>query len=303
MSDPERLMLIASPLMKKTPAFDRALALAKAQDLPLHIVAFDYVDGIATAGLVNEQALEEMREGYLTRHRDWLEQQARPMRHLGVHVTTEVVWVMRPLDELMDHIRELKPALVIKDLDHESWLTRTLFTTLDVRLLHDCPVPLHLVADVANATPRKVLAAVDPFRPEEQYDGLNESIITAAEKLAAQCNAELHLLYAYDLSYIFGAGGDIGFTAEVIENVYASEREAFDSLATRFGVPSDFKHLVMGSPARVIEAFARSAAIDVIVMGTVHRSAARMWLGSTTEQVAHHLHGSLLTVNPRQLPS
>lgn len=300
MSDLDRLMLIAPSILKKTPAFSRAQALAKAQDAPLHIVAFDYVDSLATGGLVNERALEDMREGYLIRHREWLEQLALPMRHMGIHVTTEVLWLQRPLDELMEHIRELKPSMVIKDLEHESWLTRILFTSLDVRLLHDCPVPLHLVADVEHSLPRKIVAAVDPFRLDEQYEDLNESIIAAANKLATQCNAELHLLYAYDLSYMFGASGDMDFTNEVIEGVYATEREAFDRLASRFGVPDTCKHLILGSPARVITTFARSEAVDVTVMGTVHRGPGRKWLGSTTEHVAHHLPGSLLAVNPRQ---
>lgn len=301
MSDSDRLLLIAPSLMKKTPAFARAQALAKAQEAPLHIVAFDYVEGIATAGMVNDRALKEMREGYLDRHREWLEQLALPMRHAGVHVTTEVVWVVRPLGEAIEHIKEINPSLVIKDLEHESWLKRILFTTLDVRLLHDTPVPLHLVANAEHPLPRKILAAVDPFRPDEQYDGINENIIAAANKLATQCNAELHLLYIYDLSYVF-AESDIGLTSEIIDSVSASEREAFNRLASRFGVPDNRKHLVLGSPARVITNFARSEGIDVIVMGTVHRGSAAQWLGSTTEYVANHLPSSLLVVHPGHQP-
>ena len=78
MSTQSRLMLVVSPLMEHSPAFDRAAALAKAEGAALHIVAFDYLEGLATAGLVNEQALEQMRLGYIERHRQWLEEQARP---------------------------------------------------------------------------------------------------------------------------------------------------------------------------------------------------------------------------------
>ncbi len=74
--------------MEHSPAFDRAAALAKAEGAALHIVAFDYLEGLATAGLVNEQALEQMRLGYIERHRQWLEEQARPLRNLGIEVTT-----------------------------------------------------------------------------------------------------------------------------------------------------------------------------------------------------------------------
>ncbi|RML92775.1 hypothetical protein APX70_08303, partial [Pseudomonas syringae pv. maculicola] len=150
--------------MSRTPAFERAAALARAKSAALHIVAFDYVEGLAAAGLLNERALNEMRDGYLASHRQWLEQQAQLIRQSGVEVTTEVVWVMRPLDEIMAHVHEIKPSMVIKDIGHESWLTRAMFTSLDIRLLHDCPVPLHLVANVDHALPRKILAAVDPYR-------------------------------------------------------------------------------------------------------------------------------------------
>ena len=54
MQTPQRLLLIASPLMRRTPVYDRAAALAKAKGRALHIVAFDYVEGLATPGLVNE---------------------------------------------------------------------------------------------------------------------------------------------------------------------------------------------------------------------------------------------------------
>jgi universal stress protein E len=84
MSEQSRFMLVVSPLMKNSPAFERAAALAKASDAALHIVAFDYLEGLATAGLVNEQALEQMRLGYIERHHQWLEDQARPLRKLGV---------------------------------------------------------------------------------------------------------------------------------------------------------------------------------------------------------------------------
>jgi universal stress protein E len=299
MFEPERLMLIASPLMKKTPAFDRAAALARAKDAALHIVAFDYVDGLATAGLVNERALKEMREGYLARHREWLEEQADPIRNLGVHVTTEVVWVMNPLTEIMVHIREINPSLVIKDLEQESWVMRMLFTSLDLRLLHDCPAPLHLVSKLTHALPRRVLAAVDTFGPDDQFAGINEAIITHAEKLAAQCDAQLHLIYAYDLTAVFASQDAMGFSSNLAQTLYEAEEGAFNQLAEQFGAPNESKHLVMGYPGKVIRAFAEAESIDVIVMGTVHRNRLSALLGSTTEQVAYHMPSSLLVVNPR----
>lgn len=296
----ERLMLIASSSLDRTPAFDRAAALAKAKDATLHIVAFDFVEGLATAGMVHEKALWQMREAYLQRHRDWLEEQAVTLRQTGVSVTVEAAWARLPLDEIMVHIRELNPSLVIKDLAHESWLTRALFTSLDLRLLHECAVPLHLVSRVVHAMPRKVLVAVDAFRLEDQFEDFNATIILAAEKLAAQCDAQLHLLYVHDFSSVLAGQGEIAFGLSTTESVYDAQEAAFDALADRFGVPRERRHFLTGTPARKIVAFAESQAIDVIVMGTVHRDHLTNLLGRTTEHVAYHMPCSLLAINPRQ---
>lgn len=298
MAEIERILLIAPPLMNRTPAFDRAASLAKATSAALHIVAFDYVEGIANAGLVNETTIKEMREGYASRHRGWLEEQAAGIRHMGVHVTTEVAWTQHPFEDILDHIHGIDPVMVIKDLHHESWLTRALFTSLDMRLLHSCPAPLHLVAKVQHGLPRKILAAVDPFRVDDQAERLNGRIIAEAEALAEQCNAELHLLYAYDLSYVYALDGGFGYQPSVMDELYRHEREGFAKLADRYGVPDDRRHLMVGNPAKVIETFMLSASIDVVVLGTVHRDIVNKLIGSTTEQLAHHLPSSLLTINP-----
>lgn len=76
----KRILLIAPAEMTRTPAFDRAQALARASGALLHIVAFDHVQSLALAGLFDHDAMAQAREGYLQMHRQWLEQQARFQR-------------------------------------------------------------------------------------------------------------------------------------------------------------------------------------------------------------------------------
>jgi universal stress protein E len=78
--------------------------------------------------VVNDEAREQMRIDYVERHRQWLEAQARPLRKIGIPVTTEVVWVERPLQEILIHIKEQPMALLIKALEHETLLSRLMFT-------------------------------------------------------------------------------------------------------------------------------------------------------------------------------
>ncbi|MCS3841544.1 universal stress protein E [Pseudomonas sp. JAI111] len=306
MSEQSRFMLVVSPLMENSPAFDRAAALAKAEDAALHIVAFDYLEGLATAGLVNEQALEQMRLGYLERHRQWLEEQARPLRKIGVTVTTEVVWVRNPLKEILIHLKEQPMALLIKALEHETAFSRMMFTPLDIHLLRECPVPLHFVSHMQHALPRRIVAAVDPFHRDAQYEGFNDRILHEAVKLATACNAQLDVVYAYDLSSIgadeFGFGdANRFFSSKTAKTLFDAQGEAFNELAERNGIPPEQRHMVMGNPAKVLASYADAYNVDVIVMGRVgHRGLGRL-IGSTVEHLLYKMPCSVWVVSPQEL--
>lgn len=306
MSTQSRLMLVVSPLMEHSPAFDRAAALAKAEGAALHIVAFDYLEGLATAGLVNEQALEQMRIGYIERHGQWLEEQARPLRKLGIEVTTEVTWVERPLQEILIHLKEQPMDALIKTVEHESWFSRLMFTPLDVHLLHQCEVPLHFVNKLTHARPRKILAAVDPFHQDERYEGLNDRILSEANKLAAACDATLEVIYAYDLSSItaaeYGFGnGSVFFSSALSRQLYESQGAAFDALAERNGIAPEQRRMIMGDPAKVLASYAASYDIDVIVMGRVHYGGLDKLIGSTVESLLYKMPCSLWVIAPQQV--
>jgi universal stress protein E len=306
MSEQSRFMLVASPLMENSPAFDRAAALAKASDAALHIVAFDYLEGLATAGMVNEQALEQMRIGYVERHRQWLEDQARPLRKIGVQVTTEVVWVEKPLAEILVHLKEQPMTALIKALHHESRLSRLLFTPLDVHLLRECPVPLHFVSHMLHALPRKIVAAVDPFHRDGQYKGFNDRILREASKLASTCNAQLDVIYAHDLSSISAdelgfADGSGFFSSRKAKTLYDAQGEAFRDLSERNGIAPENQHMIMGDPAKVLASFADAYDIDVIVMGRVGHHGLGRLVGSTVEALLYKMPCSVWVISPEEL--
>lgn len=303
MSKYQRLLLIAPSEMRRTPAFGRAAALASAKGAALHIVAFDYIETIAMAGLLNQKLMDEVREGYLQRHRLWLEEEAELQRSRGLTVTTEVLWVQQPYEEILLHLKEMQADMLIKDAHVESVLKRAFVTPLDWQLLRECPTPLHLVIDARHPLPRKIVAAVDPFRPDEQIKDLNDQIILAALKLATQCNAELHLLHAYDLSSMFAAEMGMGWGTKPLsrglsEELRDAQEQAFTVLADRHGVPEECRHFLLGAPIKVISEFAASSLADIIVIGTVHRQGLQKLLGSTAEHILYRVPCSILAIKP-----
>ena len=128
--------------------------------LPLHIVAFDYPQVLAVAGLFAPEHYRLARDGYLQTHRQWPVDQAGLMSKQGVEVSSEVAWVQHPYEESLNFIIAMPLALIIKDAHEESAFKRVFFTPLDWQLLRGCPVPVHFVTTALNARPRNVLAGL-----------------------------------------------------------------------------------------------------------------------------------------------
>ncbi|RBL68742.1 universal stress protein [Pseudomonas sp. MWU13-2625] len=303
MSQIQHLLLITSQDLIHTPAFDRAAALALAMQLPLHIVAFDYLQALAMAGLFAPDQIGQAREGYLQAHRQWLTEQTRLMRKDGIEVTSEVVWVQHPYEEVLQFVHEMSLALIIKDAHEESALSRVFFTPLDWQLLRDCPVPVHLVTNAFNPQPRNVLAIVDVLRSEEQDIVFNGEIIKAAIQLAKQCDARFELLHVYDWTAMFAQNMCVDvlpLATGIYQALGEAQRETFAALAERNNVPPDRRHFIECNPLSGICDFAIEHKADVIVMGTVQHNGLDKLLGTTAEQLLHRTPCSVLAIKPRQ---
>ena len=301
MSQTQRLLLIAPPTMSHTPAFERAAALAVAMQWPLHIVAFDYMQALAVAGLFAPEQIRLARDGYLRTHRQWLAGQATLLERHGIEVTSEVVWVQHPYEEVLQFVNEMPLALIIKDAQQESALKRVFYTPLDWQLLRDCPVPVHLVTDDVHPRPRSVLAIIDVLRSEDQDLRFNDQIVEAAVRLAEQCDARLELLHVYDWAAVYAT--DMGYGAlplatGIYESLGSAQHEAFAALAERHGVPPTSRHFVEGAPVPSICEFAAEHHIDVIVLGTVQHHGLNKLLGTTAEQILHRASCSVLAIKP-----
>ncbi|MET0777437.1 MAG: universal stress protein [Pseudomonas mandelii] len=301
MSQTQRLLLIAPQNMTHTPAFDRAAALSLAMQMPLHIVAFDYLQALAVAGLFAPEQISLARDGYLQTHREWLAEQAALMSKHGVEVTSEVVWVQHPYEEILHFVNEMPLALIIKDAQEESALKRVFFTPLDWQLLRDCPVPVHLVTNAVNPKPHNVLAIIDVMRSEDQDHVFNDQIIDAAAKLASVCGATLELVHVYDWTAVYAQ--DIGFGAlplavGIYETLGSAQHEAFAAIAERHGVAPQNRHFIEGAPLTSICDFAAEHRTDVIVMGTVQHKGLNKLLGTTAEQLLHRAPCSVLAIKP-----
>jgi universal stress protein E len=301
MSNFKRLLLVASPDTRRTPAFERAVALARASGAVLHIVAVDYVEALSFLGLFNHEAMARLRDGYLQLHRHWLEQEADYERKRGLEVIVQMFWTHQLVEDICQYAGDIKADLVIKDVHRESTLKRLFFTPLDWHLLRDCSLPIHLVTDHGNPLPRKVLAAVNLYREKDADLRLNDVIVEAAAHLAKQCDAELHLVYVYDWSAIYASGftllGAMPVETGFAEALTDAHLETFQGLAKRHAVPKAHAHFLTGVPLPCIKAFAAENKFDVLVMGTLPHHTLDRILGDTAESLLQHAPCSALIVH------
>lgn len=298
----KRILLIAPSEMVRTPAFDRAHALACATGALLHIVAFDYVQALAVAGLFDHDAMAQAREGYLQVHRHWLEQQARFQRCIGLQVTTEVVWAKSSRANVLEYVNDFHPDLVIKDTHHVPALDRAFHRPLDWLLLRDCSSHLHLVTEARNPKPLNILAVIDLSHLEELTQGLNDRILDLASTLAASCGSTLQLLNVSSWSVVGDATMSVptlSLNDSLRDAVNDAQEEAFEALAERYGIDRQRRHLLTGIPHKVIGLFAKRHAFDMVVLGTAYSHGVDRFIGSTAESVLNRAPCSLMFVKPR----
>lgn len=298
MSQYQRLLLVCDPSLQQSPALLRAVALAKTAGSALDVRA--YVDPVPVVHLWQEKVDDTERQRYLRRYCRWEAEEFDRLSELGLDVSVKAVFSTHPLLDILRTIEDLKPDMLIKDVTLEPVLKRVFMTPLDCHLLRECKIPVHLVNHIRYSLPHRIVAAVDPFDPSTHISGLNDTIIQTANTLALQCDAPLHLLYAYDLSPAFNSDAPLvggGWGVDIIEELRQSLHQAFVTLAQRHGVPPERRHFIMGLPVPVIGEFVEQYLADVVVMGTVHRVGFDRLIGSNTERALYSIPGSILAVS------
>ncbi|MGY4494737.1 universal stress protein [Pseudomonas sp. TE3610] len=304
MTSSARVLLIAGPETKRTPAFDRAMGLARAMGLPLHIMAIDFFEALMLAGYLDSEHVERACNAYVDSHRQWLDEQAHASRHLGITTTVEVVWTRDAFEAVREFVIQNPVAMIIKDAHPEALVRRIFYSPLDWRLLRDLPTPVHLVTGPGAAVPKHIAACIDLLRSEAQDVDFNDHIVTAAVKLAEQCDAQLQLLHVFDWSAAFMA--DAGMSGMPLDTglytvLSQAQHQAFQALADRHGVPEDRRYFLDGLPVQSIDDFVAAKRIDALVIGTLRQHGIKRRIGSTAERLLAEAPCSLLAVKPDEV--
>ncbi len=292
-----RLLLICHPDLHPSPAMARAQALAKATGATLHLVVLSQ---LPSRLITLDQMLRSSARKQDAEHRKaWLHEQAQALGEQGITAYPETLDDDDPLKDLIRLAQLHRVEMLIKDIRHETVVSRALLTPLDWQLLRRCPIPLHLVAQAEAALPARVLAAVDLVEHDAAVHRCNDHVLQAAQVLAQRCKAQLHVLQAYEPSpsFMAYAAAPVAWTDEVIEEVTGRARERLTRFAGHYGIKPDHLHLIRGAARSVVSEYANQHGFDVVVMGTLYHEGLAKVIGSTTEQTLYKVHSSILAIH------
>jgi universal stress protein E len=306
MSRTDKILLITDSEMRRSAALQRAAALASGTGASLHLCLVDYRPTLAGLKYADASVMKVMVDIYMKTRLDWLQSERAALASAGIRAECSAVWGRPAEDMILAKVQELKPSLLVKDVQSVPALARLFFTPLDWELLRLCPVPVMLVNPQSERLPKRIIATVDPVEAGRGAAELNDRVLQSARELASQCGAALHVVYVFtfDSPPVEGvAGVPVTAYARVRQELRTAHHKAFKRLMDSHKVPEDRRHFIEGpSTEAVIGDFASQHRTDLVVMGTVYRSAIdRFIFGSTAERTLSRLNCDVLALKSKPL--
>lgn len=211
-----------------------------------------------------------------------------------------------PAIRVIRHVLRASHDLVVKDVESRDGMRG--FRSVDMDLLRQCPCPVWLCRPIDDHRAQmRVAVAIDPEDEEPEAHALSLRLMELARGLADDCSGTLDVISCWDYAYEEYLRDNVWIkvTEDQLQNSVAAadtqHRGALEALLGEAAVGGRVQvHHLRGRPERVIPAFVEENGIDVLVMGTVARTALHGFvIGNTAEDVLQKLPCSLVALKPR----
>lgn len=291
-----QLLVLLTDIDPHSAALRRALALAHVSGASVHVLGLfePSEEHLLREERLNEADIKRQFNHYCER----LAQLVDRHRASGVALTVDSLHAEDIRSQAIDYLCEMQPDMVIKDSEAAPALARLFGTPLDCALMRGFKGMVQFVPTAAVSLPKRIMVAVDTaFSDTPEAQALfNRGLVRAAQALALQCDAQLHLLSAYNLAGVFAS--DMNVTQAWIDEMHSALQEPFDTLADAEGVPLDRRLFKEGGPVQVIREQVAVLDTDVVVMGVAQPKGLDKLLGDTTERIVSRPPCSVLAVHP-----
>lgn len=296
MLDLSKILVIIEPDTDKQPALQKAKQLAKYADAELELMIADYNAYMQDGFYFDPLQAQKLRYEHSDRRSEELEALAKPLREQGLEVTVRTRWGNPPYGEIVKHVRDSKPSLVIKSTRHHSKLARVFLSNEDWELVRYCPAPLLLAKTDEWAAHPNIIAAVDPDHIYDKPADLDNKLIASARTLATLAEGEVHLFHSAWIPPMAGVYALIDDSRQ--------ERQKVKELASANDLSESVCHLSNGEIRFALPDLVEELKASLVVMGAVSRSRMdRIMIGSTAEKVLDRLDCDVLVIKPDDIPT
>ncbi|MDP3857480.1 MAG: universal stress protein [Stagnimonas sp.] len=293
-----RILVIADPAMRHSPALRHGRELARKSGAALELCLFDHDQLIErTADLVSSGVMQLAREQFEQQRIQWLASEAATMAEDGLQVDCDFVWAPQLYEAVIAKCLESQPDLVIKDAPVKNPPARDRSYGADRKLFRYCPAPLMLVHPTTPDLPSHVIAAVDVSPKPDNKAALNEAILQTGLSYAYLTGSDAHLAHSFPFDR------PTVVTSIELRHLHDQVRhedvERFKRFASSQAVPEDRCHVLDGAPSAALPELVGKLQASLLVLGAAYRSAFdRFILGSTVEQLIANPPCDLLVVRP-----
>jgi universal stress protein E len=227
---------------------------------------------------------------------------AERFRARGIEVCVEVRWGV-PWEVVLELVERDRHDLVVKPASGMSHAGRVFFGYTALQLFRRCPCPTWVVGDEGRL-PKRILAAIDPTAAARRRAAALR-ILDWAERVGAWADSPVHVATAWHAPAAELLRDELperDWKAYVDDARNRSETDLRAVLAERASpIDGERTHLLQGAPQDVIPRFSHDHRVDLIVMGTLHRSGAvGDLLGETAETILREVRSSVLTIPPER---
>lgn len=297
----KNIVFFADGAMQASPALERAVSLATANDARLTVI--DVLDATDSPSEIEARFGMDLNKILQERRREALEQLIEPFNESDTLIYTQVMTGV-PFVEVIRAVHRNGYDLVIKAARPPAGFAERLFGSTDMHLLRKCPCPVWIDRPAAVQPYRNVLAAVDPMDPEDH--SCARLVMDLATSLARRESAQLSVVHAWQLygeSMLRHGRGRISEheLEHLLETTWEQHQTQLNTLLDDYGMQTGDPevHLLKGPPAKRIHQLSEEIAADLIVMGTVGRTGIPgFFIGNTAEEVLQTTSASILAVKP-----
>lgn len=299
-----KLLLLVTDACDTGPALRRALGLARQPGTELTLL--DIAEPMSPYGreYLDEGVASRLELAELRRREERRDGLVALAAAAGVKARSVFVSGV-PFRSAIEEVLEGAYDLVIKTADTSGPGDTATLGSLDRQMLRQCPCPVWIERPGGPDRLRRILVAVNPHPAAPEDRALAIELLRMAARIAADHNAELHVLHAWKVIGEWTVNPTASYTdPELVPLLGAALNQHgrfLDAAIEEAGLAEAAinRQLVHQRASRAIIDAVKTGDIDLLVMGTLGRTGIRgLLMGNTAERVLGEVRCAVLACKP-----